>query len=174
MSQGKPHRKNPSLQARNAALADLENFDNDILSPDMSRNGESGGINKQVLKMNNRSIATNPPPKKSAVQPPVIYPDTIACLKEGFEHRPLCDIQNPPLERFGLQVRMRRKKARIDPVNFAVKIDLDLETLVAIEYGFASFEIVCLHLNRIANGLNIPSSVLKSFLSDLYKIPPTS
>jgi len=57
--------------------------------------------------------------------------------------------------------RLRRRKAGYDPVVFASKIEMDFETLAAIEFGFAPFDVVRLNLNRIASGLGLQPAALK-------------
>jgi hypothetical protein len=54
-------------------------------------------------------------------------------------------------------------------LEFAFKTDLDLVTLTAIEYGYASLDEVCAFLDPIAQGLDIPPAALSSFLKDLYR-----
>jgi hypothetical protein len=90
-------------------------------------------------------------------------------LNQKIKYNPMEENQNPPLERFGLQIRLRRKKRGLNPLEFANEAGLDLVTLTAIEYGYASLDEVCAHLERVAQGLDIPPAALSLFLKDLYR-----
>jgi hypothetical protein len=72
-----------------------------------------------------------------------------------------------PLERFGLQVRCRRRQAGFAAWEFAARIDIEFDLMAALEFGFASFEDVENNIPKIANGLELPESVFWKFLEFL-------
>jgi len=70
----------------------------------------------------------------------------------------------PPLQRFGLQVALKRKMAGFSATQFAIKTGLRVETITAIEMGYAGLDVISMNLNSIASGLGITENVLQSFL----------
>jgi len=174
MSQSKFYRKDSSLQARDTAFADTEDFsNNNILTLGKSRNGGSNETHHHVPKMNRKIISSNLKISLKRVSSrPVIFQNKINWDGLDFADRELSAINVSPLERFGTQIRLRRKMAGSNIIQFADKCSLDLETLAAIELGLAPPETVCLHLTRLAEGLTLSSNVLKKFLRYLYTHPP--
>lgn len=96
------------------------------------------------------------------------FPGVVLCNDHENEPWTGDGFQNPLLERFGFQIRYRRKKAKINPIDFAVNAGVGIETLLAIEYGYASFDDVYFCLPKISRALDIPVKTLKNFLFDLY------
>lgn len=73
-----------------------------------------------------------------------------------------------PLERLGIQISMRRKQAGYSAIAFAALINIDIETLAAIEFGYATIEEVNIYLKRITTGLGIREESLIKFLNQLH------
>lgn len=70
----------------------------------------------------------------------------------------------PSLQRFGLQVALKRRMAGFSAMQFALKTGLRVETITAIEMGYADLDVIGMNLNSIADGLGIAENVLQSFL----------
>jgi hypothetical protein len=162
-----------SLQSQKIAIADSSNFEMSLMTSCIVTKGNSNEINLSKSKMNtrmarrylakilHRTIDYKCPKRK-------IIPVNINLHNLDIEfHLPSEDIRDTPLERFGLQIRLRRKTVGLNPLEFAKKIDLDLATLTAIEYGYSALDEVHLHLTQIAQGLEIPPAALKKYLIDL-------
>ena len=73
------------------------------------------------------------------------------------------------MECFGLLLRLRRKQAGYTPAQLAIKIGIKLETLAAIEFGFAPPKLVKMHLPSIANGLGISPQALGKLMDHLIR-----
>lgn len=73
------------------------------------------------------------------------------------------------LERFGLQIALKRKEAGYTYEAFARKIDIHPNTLTAIEFGYATQDEVCAHLEKLASGLELPVALLTRFLTFLQE-----
>lgn len=72
-----------------------------------------------------------------------------------------------PLERLGIQISIRRKQAGFSASDFAALVDIDIEMLAAIEFGYASMDEVNLYLKQITHGLGIREQSLIKFINQL-------
>jgi hypothetical protein len=92
---------------------------------------------------------------------------TMNCTIDRFDFREV-NVRTSALQRFGTLIRYRRKKSGYTTLAFATKTGLDLETLLAVEFGFASLEDVRLNLGRIASGLDFQPGALRRILNEIY------
>ena len=81
-------------------------------------------------------------------------------------------ILDTPLERFGLQIRRRRRQAGYDPWEFAAMIDIEFEMLAALEFGVASLEDIENNIPKIADGLQLPETLFWKLLNKFYFTRP--
>ena len=118
---------------------------------------------------NGSSHRLKPHPGKSVeeIVKPAIAMKTMNCTVDQIDFREV-NAQNSALQRFGNLIRYRRKRSGYTTLAFAAKTGLNLDTLLAVEFGFAPVEVVRLNLGRIASGLDLQPAALKKILNDIY------
>jgi transcriptional regulator with XRE-family HTH domain len=78
------------------------------------------------------------------------------------------ELIDTPLERFGRQIWLQRKKKGYNLYEFSSRAGIDPQTLMEIEYGLAPYDKVFLWLEAISGPLHVPLRALQGLLKGLY------